>query len=90
MKAAEEILLKRNIAISIDYEGLMFGTTKKEVIEAMEEYTQEHTKDYYPKEFVEWILSSDVIKNDNKTFWIGGNKDYTLDELFTYWKDKIR
>lgn len=42
---AEEILLNKQIAISPEFDGLMYGAKKHEVIEAMEEYASIRVKE---------------------------------------------
>ena len=62
------------------------------------EQLRERTKDYYPKEFVEWLswdeegmFEKGIIKDEKGMRWVdlqGGAN--TLDELFTYWKTEIK
>lgn len=63
-----------------------------DAISAMEDFEQERTKDMYPKEFVEWCIESTAKCHPKGQYVeIEGNKEFkTIDELFIYWRDKIK
>lgn len=65
------------------------------VDKCIDEITALINDNYVSKEFVQWLAS----KLENKTIWRNPNNtferfewdyEYTLDELFEYWKTEIR
>ena len=65
------------------------------LIKAMKRYaTQKHIPtDCYPKEFVEWMLDHGFPFHrfdGNFKRYDTGNVIYTLDNVFTYWKEQIK
>ena len=51
-------------------------------------------RDYYPKEFIEWFTSETspvaILYGKQKERFASTEKDYSIDELYTYWKTQIK
>ena len=89
MKTAEQIL--DGIIIDDDYFEVIY---RNDCLFAMREYAQERTRDYYPKEFCLWTHEFNNLHCERcgKRWRIPSlnrddpYKEYTLDELFNYYK----
>ena len=66
------------------------------ILEAMEEYAQERTKDCFPKEFLLWTVrrmeSGDLshFYSDDTFAIYDSDEDLTLDELHDYWLKEVK
>ena len=104
MKTAETILSEKGFFVMVhkDQSESVRKVFIDPVIEAMEEYAQERTKDMF--EFIKWIgFYANKEKSNGRLFYrefsdtwfyspsfIVEVKEYTLNELFQYWQNEIK
>ena len=71
--------------------GISAFTTRKELMERITALISEH---YYPKEFTEWKDKKDLryssLHNRYYSDTDNGMREFTIDEIFEYWKENER
>lgn len=80
-------------ATHTDINPINWGDAAAFFLEGYKYASQKHLPtDCYPKEFVEWCIESTAKCHPKGQYVeIEGNKEFkTLDELFIYWRDKIK
>ena len=94
MKTAKEWIFDKYPEVKEEWN--LTGHDDRWMCKMMEEYAQKRTKDCYPKEFCLWTIermeNGDLCHffSDNTFAIYDSDEDLTLDELFIYWKDKIK
>lgn len=95
MKTKQEIA---NEVFRKHEQSFVFCGYQDAVLDAMEEYAQERTKDCYPKEFLTWAHTDNNVqltfRENIPQWWLHSPelnyRQMTLEDLFLYWKDNIK
>jgi hypothetical protein len=93
VEGAEEIIK----SYEDKYEFTLHWLEKDRTVRMMQEFAAlavaEATKDCYPKEFVEWAMTDDLVRTEDGLYYFGPTAamaDMSLDELFDYWLKNIK
>lgn len=74
-----KLLIKNTSEKVILAEGLKYHSASKEIESLINE-------NYYPKEFVEWMLNNVYFRTGSKKLWLTNDTYFeTMDELYTYY-----